>query len=110
MAGWCALVRADLARRVARVPFECRVEAVPGRDALILDRGLGSGLEPRTTLYVGGEEEVLIDPRTGEAVGRDAPRAYGQVTVYRVNARTAYARPVAGTVLPERATLVGRSF
>lgn len=110
LSAWCERVRADMARRVSRVPFECRVEAVEGRNALVLDRGLGSGLEPRTTLYVSGEEEVLIDPRTGEEVGRDAPRACGQVTVYRVNSRNAYARPTPGTELPKRGTLVGRSF
>ncbi|MBR6023256.1 MAG: hypothetical protein IK066_12655 [Kiritimatiellae bacterium] len=111
LAAWCSRVRADLARRVSRIPFECRVEAQPGREALVLDRGLGAGLEPRVTLYVSGEEEVLLDPRTGEAVGRDAPRAYGQIVVYRVNAASAYARPVPGTVLPARGgTFVARSF
>ena len=80
------------------------------REALVLDRGLDAGLEPRMTLYVSGKEEVLLDPQTGEVVGRDAPRAYGQIVVYRVNAHNAYARPVEGTKLPKRGTWVARSF
>lgn len=107
---WCRQVKKDLDRRVRHVPFECVVTRVEGRQALVLDRGLDAGLEPRMTLYVSGKEEVLLDPQTGEVVGRDAPQAYGQIVVYRVNSRNAYARPVPGTKLPKRGTWVARSF
>lgn len=110
LAAWGERFRQDVARRVARMPFECRVEAQAGQESLTLDRGLGSGLEPRMVLYVSGPEEELLDPRTGETVGRDAPRAYGQIVVFRVNARTAYARPLPGTVLPRSGELIARSF
>ena len=107
---WCRVVKKDMDRRGAHVPFECMVQREEGREALVLDRGLDAGLEPRMTLYVSGKEEVLLDPQTGEVVGRDAPRAYGQIVVYRVNAHNAYARPVEGTKLPKRGTWVARSF
>jgi len=107
---WGRLVREDMERRTAHVPFECAAEAQTGQNSLTLDRGLDAGLEPRMVLYVSGPEEELLDPRTGETVGRDAPRAYGKLVVFRVNARTAYARPLPGTKVPKRGTLSVRSF
>ena len=108
--GWCKVLRKDMERRTAHLPFECAAEAQAGQDSLTLDRGLDAGLEPRMVLYISGPEEELLDPGTGEVVGRDAPRAYGRIVVFRVTARTAYARPLPGTKVPKRGVLAVRSF
>ena len=75
-----------------------------------MDRGLGSGLAPGMVLYVSVDEETLISPATGEIIGRDSPRAVGQIQIFRVMEDAAYARPVAGTKLPRFSKLHAKSF
>ena len=99
-----------MTRRAAKLPFECRVRRKTGQESISLDRGLGAGLQPGMVLYVSMEEEPLISPVTGEIVGRDSPRAVGQIQVFRVMEDTAYARPVLDTKLPLFSRLYARSF
>ena len=61
-------------------------------------------------LYVSLDEEPLISPVTGETIGRDSPRAAGQIEVFRVMENTAYARPVGETKLPRFSKLFARTF
>ena len=110
LAAWKRTLQADMARRAARLPFECRVRQQLGQESVSLDRGLASGLQPGMVLYVSVDEEPLISPVTGETVGRDSPRAVGQIQVFRLVENAAYARPVAGTDLPRFAKLHARSF
>ena len=81
-----------------------------GQESISLDRGLASGLEPGMVLYVSVDEEPLLSPVTGAIIGRDSPRAAGQIQVFRVLDETAYARPVMNTKLPRTAKLFARSF
>ncbi len=108
--GWKKLLQADIARRGARLPFECRVSRKLGQESITLDRGLGSGLQPGMVLYVSEDEEPLLSPVTGAIIGRDSPRAAGQIQVFRILDETAYARPVMNTKLPRTAKLFARSF
>ena len=110
LAAWKRTIQADTARRAAHLPFECRIRQQLGQESVSLDRGLGSGLQPGMVLYVSVDEEPLISPVTGETVGRDSPRAAGQIQVFRLVENAAYARPVAGTELPRFAKLYARSF
>jgi len=102
LSAWISVVRTDMRRRVRKMPFECAVEAEAGRATLTLDRGLSSGLQPGMVFYISGMEEEILDHNTGEVIGRDSPRAYGKIVVFRVNKGNAYARPVEGTALPKR--------
>ncbi len=98
-------------RRTSKQPFECRaIRRRRGQISLSLDRGLDSGLKPGTVLDLAMEAESLISPVTGEMVGRDSPRSVGQIKVFRVMSKTAYARPVEGTKIPATKTLCARSF
>ena len=110
VSGWVRTIQADVKRRAQKLPFECRVRRRTGQESVSLDRGLGSGLEPGMVLYVSEDEETLLSPATGEVIGRDSPRAVGQIQVFRVMEDSAYARPVAGTKLPRFAKLHARSF
>lgn len=110
VSGWIRTIQADVKRRASKLPFESRVTRRAGQESVSLDRGLGSGLEPGMVLYVSVDEETLISPATGEIIGRDSPRAVGQIQVFRVMEDAAYARPVAGTQLPRFAKLFARSF
>ena len=110
VAGWSRTIREDVARRAAKLPFECRVTRQQGQESVSLDRGLGSGLEPGMVLYVSEDEEPLMSPTTGEVIGRDSPRAAGQIQVFRVMDDSAYARPVLDAKLPRFSKLYARSF
>jgi len=110
VAGWSRTIREDVARRAAKLPFECRVTRQQGQESVSLDRGLGSGLEPGMVLYVSEDEEPLMSPTTGDVIGRDSPRAAGQIQVFRVMDDSAYARPVLDAKLPRFSKLYARSF
>lgn len=110
IAGWIRTIQADIKRRASKLPFECRIARRAGQESVSMDRGLGSGLEPGMVLYVSADEETLISPTTGEVIGRDSPRAVGQIQVFRVMEDAAYARPVEGTKLPRFSRLYARSF
>ena len=87
-----------------------QVRRQQGQESVSLDRGLNSGLQPGMLLYVSMDEEPLLSPVTGEIVGRDSPRAAGQIEVFRVMENTAYARPADGTKLPRFSRLYARTF
>ncbi|HPT15826.1 MAG TPA: hypothetical protein PK388_00940 [Kiritimatiellia bacterium] len=110
VAGWSRTIREDVERRAAKLPFECRVTRQQGQESVSLDRGLGSGLEPGMVLYVSEDEEPLMSPTTGDVIGRDSPRAAGQIQVFRVMDDSAYARPVLDAKLPRFSKLFARSF
>lgn len=110
LSAWISVVRSDMRRRVRKMPFECAVSRHAGRRTLTLDRGLSSGMKPGMVFYISGVEEEIIAPSTGEIIGRDSPVTYGKIIVFRVNARTAYARPLEGTLLPLRGRLFAHTF
>ena len=110
IAGWSRTIQADMDRRAAKLPFECRITRQQGQESISLDRGLASGLEPGRVLFVSEDEEPLLSPATGEIIGRDSPRAAGQIQVFRVMDNAAYARPVLDTKLPRFTKLYARSF
>ena len=107
---WKRTIQADMRRRSSKLPFECRVRRQQGQGSVSLDRGLDSGLQPGMILYISMDEEPLMSPVTGEVIGRDSPRAVGQIEVFRVMETTAYARPVEGTKLPRFSSLFARTF
>ena len=110
IAGWSRTIQADIARRAEKLPFECRITRQQGQESISLDRGLGAGLQPGMVLYVSVDEEPLLSPVTGEVIGRDSPRAAGQIQVFRVMDDSAYARPVMDAKLPRFDKLYARSF
>ena len=110
IASWSRTIQADIDRRAAKLPFECRITRQQGQESFSLDRGLASGLEPGMVLYVSADEEPLLSPVTGEVIGRDSPRAAGQIQIFRVMEDAAYARPVPNTQLPRFSKLYARSF
>ena len=110
VAGWSRTIQADIDRRASKLPFECRVTRQQGQESISLDRGLASGLEPGMVLYVSVDEEPLLSPVTGDVIGRDSPRAAGQIQIFRVMEDAAYARPTLDTKLPRFTKLYARSF
>ena len=110
LAAWKQTLERDIQRRASKLPFECRIRRQMGQNSYTLDRGLGSGLQPGMVLHVALDEEPLISPVTGEAIGRDSPRAVGQIQVFRVMERAAYARPLPGVQLPRSGKLYARTF
>ncbi len=110
LASWKKMIQASMERRAAKLPFECRIRRQQGQNSLSLDRGLGAGLQPGMRLYVSMDEEPILSHETGEVIGRESPRAVGQIEVFRVMENTAYARPVEGTQLPRFSRLYARTF
>lgn len=107
---WKHTLKRDIQRRASKLPFECRIRRKMGQNSYSLDRGLGSGLQPGMVLHVALDEEPLFSQATGEIIGRDSPRAVGQIQVFRVMERTAYARPLDGAQLPRSGKLYARTF
>lgn len=110
LASWKKIIQASMERRAAKLPFECRIRRQQGQNSLSLDRGLGAGLQPGMRLYVSMDEEPILSHATGEVIGRESPRAVGQIEVFRVMENTAYARPVEGTLLPHFSRLHARTY
>ncbi len=110
IAAWKRTIQTDMTRRASKLPFECRIRRQQGQESVSLDRGLDAGLQPGMVLYVSMDEEPLLSPITGEIVGRDSPRAAGQIEIFRVMERSAYARPVGDTTLPRFSRLYARTF
>ena len=110
MASCSRTLQTDIDRRATKLPFECRITRQQGQESFSLDRGLASGLEPGMVLYVSADEEPLLSPVTGEVIGRDSPRAAGQIQIFRVMEDAAYARAVPDTKLPRFSKLYARSF
>jgi hypothetical protein len=110
IAAWRKTIQSSMERRASKLPFECRVRRKAGQSSYTLDRGLGAGLLPGMKLFVAMDEEQLISPHTGEVIGRDSPRAMGQIEVFRVMEHNAYARPVTGNQLPRTGKLYARTF
>jgi hypothetical protein len=110
LASWKKTIQSSMERRAAKLPFECRVRRQQGQTSLTLDRGLGSGLQPGMRLYISMDEELILSQATGEVIGRESPRAVGQIEVFRVMENTAYARPVAETKLPRFSKLYAWTF
>lgn len=99
--------------KMAILPFECRLTRTRVQQASFsLDRGLSAGLQPGMVLRVAEAEDDLISPESGMVVGRNAPHAFGQIRIFRVEENNAYARPVEGTVFPRGRGLrfVARGF
>ena len=110
VAAWRHAMQRAIQRRSSKLPFESRVRRQRGQNSLTLDRGLGSGLQPGMMLYLAADEELLISPQTGAVIGRDSPRALGQIEVFRVMENSAYARPAAGTKLPRTGQFFAKTF
>ena len=110
IASWSRTMQTGIDRRATKLPFECRITRQQGQESFSLDRGLASGLEPGMVLYVSADEEPLLSPVTGEVIGRDSPRAAGQIQIFRVMEDAAYARAVPDTKLPRFSKLYARSF
>ena len=110
LASWKKMIQSSMERRAEKLPFECRVRRQQGQNSLSLDRGLGAGLQPGMRFYVSMDEEPILSHATGEVIGRESPRAVGQIEVFRVMENKAYARPVEGTKLPRFSRLYARTF
>ncbi len=110
LAKWCRSVRRDMERRARAIPFECAVQQHADSPNLTLDRGLAAGLQPGMVLYVLRRETPILSHATGQEIGRDTPRALGQIKIYRVVDNAAYARPHPGTVIPKNRKIYAREF
>ena len=78
--------------------------------ARLSDHALSREMKCFDAFYLPGGEEAISAPSPGEIIGRDCPVTYGKIIVFRVNARTAYARPLEGTLLPLRGHLFAHTF
>lgn len=110
LAAWQKTIQASMERRAAKLPFECRLRRQRGQGSLSIDRGLSSGLQPGMQLYVSMDEEPILSQMTGEVIGRESSRPFGEIQVFRVMANKAYARPVEGTKIPRHSRLFAWTF
>ena len=110
-AAWEESAGANIARASAVMPFECAVTPPrKGNTSYVIDRGLAAGIYPGLVLDIAVEEDPLIDPDSGEIIGRHSKRSFGKVQIFRVGEQSSYARSV-GEAFPETAArFVAREF
>lgn len=111
LATWEDAASANIARATAVMPFECAVTPPrKGNTSYVIDRGLAAGIYPGLVLDIAVEEDPLIDPDSGETIGRHSKRSFGKVQIFRVGEQSSYARSV-GEAFPETAArFVAREF
>lgn len=100
-------------RAANALPFECRVSKLKkGQNSYTIDRGSSAGLQPGMVLFAADEEDELYSPETGEAIGRNSPRAFGKILIFRTNEQSAYGRPYRQKAFPKghAPTFVAREF
>jgi len=111
LAAWEEAASENIARATAVMPFECAVNPPrKGNVSYVIDRGLAAGIYPGLVLNIAVEEDPLLDPETGEIIGRHSRRSFGQVQIFRVGEQSSYGRSI-GNPFPEDAErFVAREF
>jgi hypothetical protein len=111
LAAWEDTASANIARASAVMPFECAVTPPKkGTASYVIDRGLAAGIYPGLVLDIAVEEDPLIDPDTGDVIGRHSKRSFGKIQIFRVGDQSSYGRSI-GEPFPESAArFVAREF
>lgn len=94
------------AQMMSVLPVEGSVVTVTEDGEVVVNRGAQFGVQPGQTMEMRVEGPLLIDPETGEMLGRQTGRAIGLLRVTRVEERVAYCEVVEGEPRPERGTVV----
>lgn len=104
------LVVAYMLKKVRVFPFECAVTHVSKNGSFTLDAGRKSGLEPDMELELAERDLDLVDPKTGEIIGREDTRAIGRIDIFRVEPDKAYGRLTTNAPIKSKRPLMARSF
>ncbi len=94
------------AHTMSVLPLEGSVVTVTEDGEVVVNRGEQFGVQVGQTMEMRVEGAELIDPETGEVLGRQTGRPIGQLRVTRVEERVAYCEVVEGEPRPERGTVV----
>ena len=111
LAAWEDAASENIARASAVMPFECAVTPPKkGTASYVIDRGLAAGIYPGLVLDIAVEEDPLLDPDTGDVIGRHSKRSFGKIQIFRVGDQSSYGRSI-GEPFPENAArFVAREF
>lgn len=94
------------AHTMGTFPLEGSVVTVTEDGEVIVNRGEQFGVQPGQVMEMRVEGGLLIDPETGEVLGRQTGRPIGRLRVARVEERVAYCEVMEGEERPERGTVV----
>lgn len=95
-----------LASKLKDAPFEGHVVQVSKNGQVIINRGSEFGVQVGQRFALVTEGEELIDPSTGESLGREEGGEIGVVKVVRVTDKVSYAEVEQGEQNPPAGTLV----
>ena len=95
-----------LALEIEKEKFDAAVVKVAGDGMVIINRGSEHALPVGKEMVMCEEGELLVDPGTGEVLGREKGKELGQLKVERVNEKISYCSVISGTKKPAPGTLV----
>jgi len=97
---------AFIAKQMEEFPFEGSVVKVADGGQVIINRGAQFGVEAGRELTMGTAGETLLDPDTGEVLGKEEGRVIGRLKVARVLEKMAYCDVIEGERNPSPGTIV----
>ncbi len=91
---------AVIAKKMEEFPFEGSVVKVTGDGEVIVNRGSEFGVEVGQELTMGTEGETLIDPSSGEVLGKEKGKVIGKLKIARVDKKVSYGTVTTGDKKP----------
>jgi curli biogenesis system outer membrane secretion channel CsgG len=97
---------AVIAKKMEEFPATGNVVRVTDQGQVIINRGSEYGAQEGTELALATEGEVLMDPESGEVLGREEGRVISKIKITRVQEKMSYADILEGEKNPPVGTLV----
>ena len=97
---------AVIAKKMEEFPFEGSVVKVSGDGEVIINRGSEFGVEAGQELTMGTEGETLVDPSSGEVLGKEKGKDIGKIKITRVDKKVSYATVTTGEKKPAPGTRI----
>ncbi len=97
---------AVIAKKMEEIPFEGNVVKVGGDGKIIINRGTEFNIEVGQELVMATEGEDLMDPSTGELLGKEEGEVIGKIKVAKALEKVSYCDVLEGEPAPEPGTVV----
>ncbi len=95
-----------IAKKMETFPFEGAVIKVNDSGQVIINRGSEFGMEVGQELVMAKEGELMVDPDSGEVLGKEEGVLIGKVKVAKVSEKISYADILEGEKNPATGTVV----
>jgi curli biogenesis system outer membrane secretion channel CsgG len=97
---------AFIAKKMEEFPFEGAVIKVTDKGQVLINRGTEFGVEVGQELVMTTAGEEIMDPDTGESLGKEDGEVIGKVKVSKASEKMSYCDVTEGEAAPEAGTVV----